>query len=170
MWSIVNPIAELGYLHMEDEITADALLDEVRPAAGLRERRLTCPRDVLSNLDLVIVLLDIELASIHVFPGTLDELIPEVELVGVIPLLPNIRAIEVERLASESTLQSRTYLSQLAIEVLRLILDQPLECRSDLGLVVDAHDRLEGVRVDEMQQGLPLYAGRVLAFAKQIAP
>ena len=33
--------------------------------------------------------------------------------------------------------------------------------------MVLAHDRLEGVRVDEVQEGVPLYAGPGLSFSKQ---
>ena len=66
-------------------------------------------------------------------------------------------------------LQPRPNLLQPQVDILRRILDQVGECHCDSVLVIDTHDRLESVRVDEMQERLPLYAGLVLVAAKQDA-
>ena len=143
---------------MEEEIAADAVLGEVRPVAGLGERGLSCLRNALSNLDLVVVLLDIELAGAYVFAGALDELIPQIGFVGIIPLLPYLWVVKVEvpiateGLADADAFQCRPYRLEIAVYILIRIVDQSIEMRHDLVFMIDAHDGLEGVRMDEMQE------------------
>ena len=71
---------------------------EDRPTAGLDEHGLARCGEPLADLDLVVRFLEIELALVHVLTSALDEPVPEVQDVGVIPKLPYVWSIEVERL------------------------------------------------------------------------
>ena len=154
-------------------------LDEVRPTGRPGEYGLARLRNSLSDLDLVVVLFAVELAGVYVFASTVDEVIPRVGLVAVIPIVgvvaviplaPNIGAVEAERLGAVRLFQSGANLMEFAVNIPNWIFDQAFELRGDLVLVIDIHDPLEGVRVNEMQQSLPLCARRVLVVAEHGAP